>query len=205
MVKSYFHQSNLSFKIILLFISQTANTYDAYSIFFIGPFLHYCTASYLSLWVVLSAAPVSIRTVTHRCNFPHHPPPPQVSRCVWCSQWWNFSIQPAHTPGRRHQQNRFSHTVYRGHTVAIATLNLFVCVSYLIPGHLWLFVWSHIVFYIRTGDHFAVGYLSFLQMADFAAEAFPLITLLHRHRHGHFHAVCWVPKQIKNTTSGKCC
>lgn len=78
-----------------------------------------------------------------------------------------------------------------------------VCVSYLIPGHLWLLVWSHVVFYIRTGDHFAVGDLSLLQMADFAAEAFPLITLLHGHRHGHLHAVCWVPEHITNKKIGK--
>lgn len=69
---------------------------------------------------------------------------------------------------------------------------------YLVPGHLRLFIWSQIVFYIRTADHFAVGYLSFLQMADFATEAFSLVALLHGHRHGHFHAVCGVPKQIKN-------
>lgn len=68
---------------------------------------------------------------------------------------------------------------------------------YLVPGHLRLFIWSQIVFYIRTVDHFAVGYLSFLQMADFATEAFSLVALFHGHRHGHFHAVCGVPKQIK--------
>lgn len=45
-----------------------------------------------------------------------------------------------------------------------------------------------------------MGYLSFLQMADLAAEALPLVTLLHGHRHGHFHAVCCVPEQITNTT-----
>lgn len=46
-----------------------------------------------------------------------------------------------------------------------------------------------------------MGYLCFLQMADIAAEASPLITLLHGHRHGHFHAVCRVPVQIASTTS----
>lgn len=45
-----------------------------------------------------------------------------------------------------------------------------------------------------------MSYLSFLQMANLAAEAFPFVTLLHGHRHGHFHAVCCVPKQITITT-----
>lgn len=92
----------------------------------------------------------------------------------------------------------YNTTVYRRQL-----LNL-LSVSYLIPGHLRLLVWSHIVFYIRAGDHFAMGYLSLFQVADIAAEAFPLITLVHSHRHGHFHAVCRVPEQIANTTLGKC-
>ena len=40
-------------------------------------------------------------------------------------------------------------------------------------------------------------------MADIAAVAFPLITLLHSHRHGDFHAVCRVPEQITDTKLGK--
>lgn len=80
---------------------------------------------------------------------------------------------------------------------------LCLLVSYLIPSHLWLLVRGQIVFYIRTVDHFAMGYLSFLQMSDFAAEAFTLITLLHGHRHGHFHAVCRVPEEITNTLLGE--
>lgn len=89
------------------------------------------------------------------------------------------------------------------HKTLKAALNFFPCLSYLVPGHLWLLVWSQIIFNVRAGDHFAVGYLSFLQMADFAAEASPLITLLHGHRHGHFHAVCGVPEQITNTALEK--
>lgn len=70
-------------------------------------------------------------------------------------------------------------------------------VLYLVPGHLWLFVRSQVVLYVRAVDHFAVCYLSFLQMADFAAVALPLIALLHLHWHGHFHAVRWVPVETQ--------
>lgn len=74
------------------------------------------TMSYLWLWVVSFAAPAWIRTVVRRCNFPRHPPPPQVSRHVWCWLWWSSSIQPSHTPGRR--QRLISHKRTTGSTAA---------------------------------------------------------------------------------------
>lgn len=156
------------------------------------------TVSYLWLWVASFAAPAWIHTVVRRCNFPRHPPPPQVSRRAWCWLWWSSSIQPSHTPGRRHRL--ISHERITGSTAAPKR---FPRRPYLVPGHLRLLVWSQVVFDVRAGDHFAVGYLSLLQVADFAAETFALVALLHRHGHGHFHAVCCVPEQTTNITQEK--
>lgn len=73
--------------------------------------------------------------------------------------------------------------------------------TYLIPGHLRLFVRSQIVFDVGTGDHFAVGHLGLLQVPDFAAVALPLVALLHGHRHGHFHAVRRVPEEVTRSNA----
>lgn len=69
--------------------------------------------------------------------------------------------------------------------------------SYLVPSHLWLLVWSQVIFNIRAAHHFALSYLSFLHVAHFAAEALPLVTGLYGHWHRHFHAVGGVPGQIQ--------
>lgn len=65
--------------------------------------------SYLWPSALLFVAPVWIHTVIHRCNFHCHPPPPQESTDVCCWLWWSFSIQPVHTPDRRHKQVRTQH------------------------------------------------------------------------------------------------
>lgn len=65
--------------------------------------------SYLWPSALLFVAPVWIHTVIHRYNFHCHPPPPQESTDVCCWLWWNFSIQPVHTPDRRHKQVRTQH------------------------------------------------------------------------------------------------
>lgn len=67
------------------------------------------------------------------------------------------------------------------HYTSCYSKHLSFFLPYLVPGHLWLLVRSQIIINTRAGDHFAVGYLSFLQMADFAAEALPFIVLLHSH------------------------
>lgn len=135
--------------------------------------------------LVQNAVRTDLVTVVYRENLGMVPlmaaSPSVVMTTITNAQLQCGSITLWLTLGKRTTRDRVRYKIDYISNVFLLLILWWSGVSYLIPGHLWLFVWSHIVLYIRTGDHFAVGYLSFLQMADFGAVAFPLITLLHCH------------------------
>lgn len=65
--------------------------------------------------------------------------------------------------------------------------------AHLVPGDVRLFARFNIVIYVRAENVFTLAELSLLSSSHVGVVAQICVIFRHSQRHGHLHAVCWVP------------
>lgn len=65
--------------------------------------------------------------------------------------------------------------------------------THLVPGDVQVLARFNVVVYVRAEDVFTLAELSLLSSSHVGVVAQIRVIFCHGQRHGHFHAVCWIP------------